>query len=126
MVPPPAHGPFDVMVTAERSADGKSKGKIALVSFGASVRDDYLRQPVMGEGQQLRLEPPPTENVDLFVNALYWLTGQTQLISRGPVPVPRIEPIASADLKALRVFVWAVWPALVFAPGLILWYVRRR
>lgn len=125
LVPPPASGPFDIMLAAERSAEGKSKGRLVLAGFGASFRDDYLQQPVLAGGDQLRLDPAPTENVDLFVNALYWLSGQPQLISRGPVPVPRIEQIATTELKTLRYFVWAIWPALVFAPGIILWFKRR-
>ncbi len=124
--PPPANGPFDVMLTAQRKSGDQGKGRIAVLGFGASVRDDFLQQPVMAEGEQLRLEPPPTENVDLIANSLYWLVGQPELISRGPVPVPRIEQISVAELRNLRVFVWGVWPVLVFIPGVFLWYVRRR
>ena len=123
---PPTGGPFNIMMAGDRTDEGKSKGRMVLMGFGASIRDDYLTQPVVAESQQLRLDPPPTENVDLFVNALYWLSGQQELISRGPVPVPRIEQIATSDLKWLRVLVWAVWPAIVFAPGMIFWVVRRR
>lgn len=123
---PPTGGPFDIMLAGDRTEEGKSKGKMVLMGFAASIRDDYLTQPVVAESQQLRLDPPPTENVDLFVNALYWLSGQEDMISRGPVPVPRIEQIATSDLKWLRVLVWAVWPAIVFAPGMIFWVVRRR
>lgn len=122
----PTGGPFEIMMSGERVIDGKEKGKMVVMGFGASVRDDYLTQPVVAESQQLRLDPPPTENADLCVNALYWLSGQSDLISRGPVPVPRIEPIASSDLKLLRVLVWAVWPAIVFTPGIFFWVVRRR
>ena len=77
-------------------------------------------------GEKLRLDPAPTEVVDLFVNSLYWLMEQPQWIARGPVPVPRIQPIEVGQLKLLRVFVWGIWPALVFAPGIILWAIRRR
>lgn len=126
IVPLPMSGPFDVMVTAERIVEAEPKGRIVVMTFAASVRDDYLQQPVMADGEQLRLDPPPTENADLFVNALYWLSGQPHLISRGPVPVPRIQQIPSSELMAVRYFVWAVWPALVFAPGILLWYMRRR
>ncbi|MBN2562285.1 MAG: hypothetical protein JXQ75_15275 [Phycisphaerae bacterium] len=124
--PPPEHGPFDVMVTAERREGEESKGKIAVIGFGASVRGDYLENPVVAPGDVLRLDPPPTENADLFVNTLYWLQGQTQWIARGAVPVPRVEPIAATSLMALRVFIWGVWPAAVFAAGVVMWWVRRR
>jgi len=126
LTPFPSRGPFDVMVAAERYDGEKSKGKIVVCGFGASLRDDYLKSPVVAGGDVLRLDPPPTENEDLFVNTLYWLQGQTQWIARGPVPIPRVEPIEAGELTALRVLVWAVWPALVFAPGIVLWWVRRR
>jgi hypothetical protein len=62
----------------------------------------------------------------LFINVLYWLQGQSQWIARGSVPVPRVEPIEAGELTALRVFVWAGWPAMVFAPGILLWWIRRK
>ncbi len=124
--PFPPHGPFDVMVAAERHEGDQSKGKIAVMGFGGSLRDQYLTNPVMAGGDILRLDPPPTENADLLVNTLYWLQGQTKWIGRGPVPVPRVEPIEARRLIALRVFVWGLWPAVVFAPGILLWWIRRR
>jgi hypothetical protein len=124
--PFPPHGPFDVMVAAERHEGDKSKGKLVVMGFGGSLRDQYLTNPVMSGGDVLRLDPPPTENADLLVNALYWLQGQTRWIARGPVPVPRVVPIEAGQMIALRVFVWGVWPAVVFAPGILLWWIRRR
>jgi hypothetical protein len=124
--PPPSYGPFDLAVAAERKEADKSKGKLVLLGMGASYRDGYLNQPVMSGGERLRLDPAPTESVDLFVNSLYWLLDQPQLIARGPVPVPRIQPIEAGQLKFLRVLVWGIWPALVFAPGIIFWTIRRR
>lgn len=123
---PPETGPFDVMVTAERREGEKSKGKIVAIAFGDSLRDDHLQNPVLAESTTIRFDPPPTENVDLFVNALYWLTGHAEWIGRGPSPVPRVASLTKGELNGLRVFVWAVWPALVFLPGIVLWYVRRK
>lgn len=126
LTPFPSGGPFDLLVAAERQEGERSKGKIVVMAFGASIRDDYLKNPVMRSGDVLRLDPPPRENLDLFVNVLYWLQGQSQWIARGTVPVPRVEPIEAGELMALRVFVWAGWPALVFAPGILLWWIRRK
>jgi hypothetical protein len=114
------------MVTAERREGEKSKGKIVVMAFGGSVRDDYLENPVLAESTTIRFDPPPTENADLFVNALYWLTGHPEWIGRGPLPVPRVASMTKGELNALRVFVWGVWPAAVFLPGILLWYVRRK
>jgi hypothetical protein len=119
-------GPFELMLAARRKVDDKEKGKIVVMGFGGSLRDEYLQQPVWAGGSRLRLDPPPTENADLVLNALYWLAGKEQWISRGPVPVPRVLPIEPMQARVLRLFVWGVWPALVFAPGIVLWYLRRR
>ncbi|MEK6643833.1 MAG: hypothetical protein AABZ08_07980 [Planctomycetota bacterium] len=123
---PPHHGPYDLMLTAERKDGDKGKGKIVLCTFGAGLRDEFVTQKVMGSGTRLRLEPEPTENLDLFVNAMYWLSGKNEWIARGPVPVPRVLPIEPNEARMMRLVVWGVWPALVFAPGIFLWYVRRR
>ena len=113
-------------VSAERQEGDKDKGRIVVSGFGASVRDDYLEQPVWSGGDKLRLDPPATENVDLVVNALYWLGGQEKLISRGPVPVPRVKSIASTEQQVIRLVVWGVWPAIIFSLGILQWYIRRR
>lgn len=126
MPSPPPRGPFDVAIAAERKDGDKAKGKIVVSAFGSSVRDDYLQQPVWSGGETLKFDPPPTENEDLVVNALYWLGGEEKLISRGPVRVPRVRQIAGAEQQWIRVAVWGIWPALVFAFGLLQWYVRRR
>jgi hypothetical protein len=123
---PPETGPFDVMLTAERRDGEKGKGKIVVMAFGGSLRDDYLESPVLAEAATIRFDPPPTENADLFVNALYWLTGHPEWIGRGPLPVPRIASMNKAELNTLRIFVWGIWPAMVFLPGVLLWYVRRK
>lgn len=126
--PYPPHGPFDLMLAAERTEGEKSKGRIIVMSFGASLRDDYLNNPVVASNASdaLRLESPPTENADLFINALYWLQGRQELIARGPAPVPQVMLTKGNTLIGLRVLVYAVWPALMFLPGVVLWWRRRR
>lgn len=119
-------GPFNLMVVAERRDSDVSKGKIAVMSFGTSLSDYYLTQPVVRPGEKLRFDAPPTENVDLMINALHWLQGQERWISRGPVPKPTVRPIPKSHLTSLRVLVWGAWPVAVFVPGIVFWYVRRR
>lgn len=122
----PQHGPFVLAAAAERMDGEKSKGRIVVSGCGGSVREDFLNGPVWSGGDRLKLDPPPSENADLIINALCWLQGAPERISRGPVAVPRIEAIEAAQLTALRWFVWGIWPAIVFVPGIVLWYVRRR
>jgi hypothetical protein len=124
--PMPPSGPFDIMIAAERKKDGKDQGRIVVMSFGDSIRDDYLTQEVLAEGETIRFEPPATEAADLLTNSLYWLQGEPQWISRGPLPVPRIRPIATAEQRGLRWLVWGIWPLVILVPGVALWFVRRR
>jgi hypothetical protein len=126
MVPPPARGPFTVAMAAERKKEDGEPVRMVVLGFGASVRDDYLTQPVLAAGEALRLDPPPTENVDFMLNARYWLDHRPELIGRGPVPVPRIGGIDDRELKTARVLIWGAWPGLIFALGIVVWYVRRR
>ena len=111
---------------AEKKEGDQVKSRVVVMGFGGSMRDEFLAQPVWPGGDSLKLDPPPTENADLLVNSLYWLRGEPQLISRGPVPVPRVLPMEKGTQAALRTFVWGIWPALIFAPGILLWYIRRR
>lgn len=120
------HGPFDLMVVAERHQGEESKGRIAVMGFGGSLVDSYITQPVIQPGETIRFDPPPTECVDLFVNTLHWLQGQTDWIARGPAPKPTIRQIPKNQMASLQVLVWAVWPVVVFLPGVFFWYVRRK
>ncbi|MCG8403843.1 MAG: hypothetical protein MI923_01465 [Phycisphaerales bacterium] len=146
----PKVGPFDLMVAAERQAPVKSKdeadtdevknedeetpkdetsssrGKIVVCGFGKSLHDQYLRQPVLAEAERVRFDPPPSENLDLLVNTMYWLNDQETYIGRGPVPVPRIQAITEGEMRLMWVFTLVGWPILVLAPGMIFWYIRRR
>ena len=81
----PRYGPFDLMLTAERHEGDKRKGKIVVVGFGGSLLNGYLTQPVLADAEKIRLDPPPTENLDLFINALYWLDDKEGYIGRGQV-----------------------------------------
>lgn len=120
------HGPFDLMVVADRHEGDKSKGRIAVMGYGGSLTDPYITQPVVRPGETIRFDPPPTEIVDLVINTLHWLQGQTSWIARGPAPRPTIRPIPKSQMASLQVLVWAVWPVLVFLPGVFFWYVRRK
>jgi len=70
-------------------------------------------------------DPPPTENVELFTNALYWLGGKTDLIAAGPEDVPIVGPIAESSKNRL----WGItmgWALAVLVIGGAVMFVRRR
>jgi len=125
--PLPASGALPVFVTATReNSEGNTNGKIAVCGFGASLNDSYVDQPVISSSEVIRMDPPPAENIDWLLNTMFWLQGQTHWIARGPSPTPRVLPIDPQERTFMRAFVWGIWPALVFAPGIALWYIRRR
>ncbi|MCB9858352.1 MAG: DUF1905 domain-containing protein [Phycisphaerales bacterium] len=134
--------PFDLVVCATRKAPADAATKpaegpelpmdqpkdtsVVVMSIGQSYLDAFLTQPYVADFNKIRLDPPPTENLDLFVNAVHWLNGTTEYIGRGPVPVPRINAIKSSDQTKIRALLFGIWPALVLAPGIVLWFLRRR
>ncbi len=117
--------PFPVVVAGENS---ETKSKIVVMGGGLSLRDDYLQQRVVrfGEkGTRLMTDPPPTENVDLFANALYWLADRPDLIAAGPAEVPVVGPIEPGSRNFLWVMNFA-WAVAALAVGGIMWFVRRK
>lgn len=117
--------PFPVIMAAENA---KSKSRVVVMGTGASLREEYLATQVRRfEGPQARLvsDPPPTENADLFANALYWLANRPELIAAGPADVPVIGPIEDQSRKGLFMATF-VWPFLVLMVGLGMWVVRRK
>ena len=117
--------PFPVILSGENS---DKNSKIVVMGNALSVRDDYLQQRVVRFGEKatrLMTDPPPTENVDLFVNALYWLADRPDLIAAGPAEVPIVGPIEPGS----RSFLWFMnfaWTAAVVGAGVIMWFVRRK
>lgn len=117
--------PFNVAMAAEND---KSKSRIIVLGSSTSLRDDYLGNRVMRfEGKQSRLttDPAPTENADLFVNAVYWLSGHKELISAGPAAVPVVPPISEGGRRMAWVTTFG-WAALVGVAGAAVMFARRK
>lgn len=137
--------PFTVVLAAEKtipakaaasepaasqpaSAPASKTSRIIVMGNGLSLRDDYLMQRVIrfgGKGTRLATDPPPTENMDLLVNGLYWLTGHTDLIAAGPAEVP---VVAAVDPNS-RMPLWFVvigWSGIALVVGVVMWVVRRK
>jgi hypothetical protein len=96
---------------------------------GASMVGDYLEQAVPridSQGEvRLTTEAPPTENAELFVNALYWLGGHENLIAAGPAEVPFVGPITEKSERRLWIITMS-WAAAVLVAGGAVMFIRRR
>ena len=117
--------PFSVIVAA---TNDQTNTKIIVMGMGLSLTDSYLQQRVMRfEGKRSRLvtDPPPTENVDLVFNSLYWLAGREDLIAAGPAPVPRVGPIEETTQRNLWIAVFA-WAFVILIAGGVVMMVRRK
>ncbi|MBK8269333.1 MAG: hypothetical protein IPK83_13915 [Planctomycetes bacterium] len=110
MEKPTTKGPFDVMMTATRTPeDGKPKSRIAVMGFGASIKDSYVKSPILADTNRARFDEAPAESLDLVVNSLYWLNDTEGYIGRGPVPVPRVRGLSDSELLWTKSLVWLIW-----------------
>jgi len=123
---PLQRGPFALMVACEKPVADDSTTRVIVAGLAACFTDQYLNNKVPVSLEQFRSESEPSENLDLLLNSIYWLNNTPELIGRGPVPVPRIERIPTGSRGYIQAFFWAIWPAVVLAPGLFLWFMRRR
>jgi hypothetical protein len=118
--------PFPVIAAAENK---KTNNRVVVMGIGASLLENYLEAavPRIDAKGEVRLvtDPPPTENVELFANALYWLGGKTELIAAGPADVPIVGPIADSSKQRL----WGItmgWALAVLVIGGAVMFIRRR
>lgn len=116
----------DATTQDSKKADQPDVTKVVVMSTGQSFLDDFVENKVVASFEPLRLDPPPSENLDLLANTVNWLNGTPEYIARGPVPVPRIGAISSGEQQTIRVLLLGAWPALVLGIGLVLWFLRRR
>lgn len=118
--------PFSVILAAENT---KKKSRIVVMGCGGSFLSGYMDRPVprieAEGGLRFSTDPPPTENAELFANALYWLGDHPDMIAAGPADVPFVGPIGDGTKKKL----WAVtigWAAAVLLAGGAVMFLRRR
>jgi hypothetical protein len=94
---------------------------------GLSFIDNYLSRPVMNlqnkKGAILTSDPPPTENVDLVLNSLFWLVGHPGMIAAGPAQIPLVHAIESPSQASVISFGWAFF---VLLAGIVVMFVRRK
>lgn len=115
--------PFGVIVASQNSEGGKA----VVFGSGASFVSNYLEQPIFRQaaGGRIIFDPPPTSNVDLMVNALYWLIGRESLIAAGPVVTPVIATVSRSERNWLSVAV-IIWSIAALALGGVVLFTRRR
>ena len=119
--------PFSIVQAAENTKTG---AKIVVMGAGYSFVDGYLSRGVPRlQGKQARVafstDPPPTENVDLMLNAAYWLAGKPELIAAGPAPVPRITSVEPERKNVVWVLT-AAWALAVLVLGGVMMFIRRK
>ena len=119
------HGPYKMMVVCEKSFEDDKTARIIVAGLGQCFVDPFLQNRTLASANPVRFESPPTENLDLLLNSVYWLNDTPELIGRGPVPVPRIEQVPTEGRRFIRAFFLGIWPAVILAPGLFLWFMRR-
>ena len=116
-------GPFTIAVAA-------TKGDAKIIVFGTRefAMDRYTRasRPVL-VGQSLSFQPAFPANITLLANSLYWLNDDEDRMELGRPIDPSILTIESKQtVTAVRILVYAVWPALALSCGLVVWQIRRR
>lgn len=119
-------GGFPVIVAGENES---TKGKVVVMGMGFSFIDAFLTRPVprleAKKAVTLSTDPPPTENVDLALNTMYWLADQPKLIAAGPAAIPRIASIDAAEQGSVRI-VSLGWAFVALILGAVVMFVRRK
>ncbi len=117
--------PFPIAVSATNSATGK---KIIVIGSERFASDQLAQAAgLMQVGNSYVLGALFPANTDLFINALHWLTGESNRIAVGPrADVPRLTKLNENWARLIPVLLVGVWPALAVCIGLGVWLVRRR
>jgi len=123
--------PMDLAVAATRKADeetGRPKGRIVVMSVGASMQDWYVTRPIgVSDGKGgFSFDEPPKINTTLVVNSLYWMTDKADYIAAGPGSNKTIGMVDDETEVALKVMSLAGFPLAVLILGAVVMFLRRR
>ncbi len=122
-------GPFPIAVAATKQRDGKTVGKLVLISSMSFANDQVaMSRGLVPSGNGFMLVQNHPGNMDLLVNAIHWLDDNEDLIGRGiDRDIRRLDQLKPGPgLTAARVLAVAGWPLLALLAGLGVWFVRRR
>ena len=102
-----------------------------LVVFGS---EQFMADEVANMGQlvmiggSLQLAQIFPGNTELFINALHWLSGDSQRIAIGPgrSGVPRLDRLREGFWNDFtKVLLVGIWPTAALLLGAVVWFVRR-
>ncbi|MBN1941929.1 MAG: hypothetical protein JW849_01425 [Phycisphaerae bacterium] len=123
--------PLTLATAAARAGDlakGIAPSRLVILGVGLSFTDAFLANPIplLTDQGGFETAPAPRDNLDLAVNAAYWLVGKESYIAAGPTsvePVRAMGPVAQTTVWVLCVL---ILPAAAIAAGLIVMSARRR
>ncbi|NLX12312.1 MAG: hypothetical protein GXY44_01480 [Phycisphaerales bacterium] len=102
--------------------------RAVVMGNGLSIIDGYVDRRIMvsrGQEQVLVSEPAPTENIDLVVNALYWLADRPELIAAGPIDIPLVPTVEPQSYTRLWILCVG-WAGVVLVFGIVMMVIRAR
>jgi hypothetical protein len=119
--------PFPVAVAGVNS---ETSARIVVFGSESFAEDSLTNLPGIGmSGGAFVAYLLYPANTDLFLNALHWLTNDSDRIAVGPrtSSVPRLDRLKEgAEANLVRVFIAVIWPALALLVGGGVWLLRRR
>ena len=120
-------GPFAVAAYARKKVQDKT-AQVVVLGVGISYIDFYLNNPVsrLGGDVLAEPEPPPTGDVDLVINSVYYLIGRNEFIGAGPANIQPIQLISPPAMTAIKICFGLLWPLVVLGAGGVVMIMRRR
>ncbi len=116
--------PFPLALAA---SNDKSQRLIVFSSVGAFTNAVINAARMEFIGNAITLVPVFPGNAELIINAMHWLTNESDRIAVRPrgSDVPRLK-LSEQQSVAVRVFLVGVWPAIALLVGAGIWLIRRR
>ncbi|MFP4105383.1 MAG: hypothetical protein ACLFVU_04745 [Phycisphaerae bacterium] len=104
------------------------KSRIVVLGTANSMIDPYLLRPrsEFDRSGAIRLSTPPTTNLEVATNSVYWLIGMEKMIAAGPARVEPVRKISQPTQMTMQVIVLAVLPGAILLLGGAMWLFRKR
>ncbi len=123
--------PLTLAVAATRPAQpakGVSASRLVLLGLGLGLIDPYLDAPIpiLTEQGGYETAPPPKDNLDLAVNAVYWLAGKEAYLAPGPSLIQPVRPMSPLTQNIVWSFCVILLPLAVIVTGAAVLLARRK